>query len=194
MVAAQPQQEYPLQMTEAEYLEFEQNSETRHEYVDGQVFAMAGASRAHSRISVNLTRIIGTQLRGKNCALRSNDMRIQMASGKYTYPDLSAVCGESQFAPNVFDSLINPTLILEILSPSTEAYDRGQKFRNYRLLPSLREYILVAQDSPRIERYHLLKDDIWSFIEVAGLDSSIELLSIDCTLPLAEVYEDVEFL
>lgn len=194
MVAAQPQQEYPLQMTEAEYLEFEQNSETRHEYVDGQVFAIAGASRAHSRISVNLTRIIGTQLRGKNCALHSNDMRIQMASGKYTYPDLSAVCGEAEFVPNVSDSLTNPTLILEILSPSTEAYDRGQKFRNYRLLPSLREYILVAQDSPRIERYHLLKDDIWSFIEVTGLDSSIELLSIDCTLPLAEVYEDVEFL
>jgi Uma2 family endonuclease len=192
MVAAkQPQQ--PMRMAESEYLEFERKSDIKHEYIDGEVFAMVGASRAHGLITVNLTRMISNQLRGKDCNLYPADVPIRMLTGKYTYPDLSAVCGEPQFAPDVFDSLTNPTLILEILSPSTEAYDRGKKFRNYRQLPSLQAYILVSQDSPRIERFMLLENGIWGFIEVEGLENNIELASIGCTLKLAEVYEGVLF-
>jgi Uma2 family endonuclease len=183
----------PMRMTESEYLAFERQSEDKHEYIDGEVIAMVGASRAHNLISVNLLRIISTHLRGKDCELYPSDMRVKIAKKKYTYPDVTIVCGAAQFADDEFDNLLNPTVIIEVLSKSTEAYDRGKKFRSYRQLDSLQEYILVAQDSPRIERYFIQQDGIWSFIEVEGIESSIELTSIACKLPFAEVYERVSF-
>jgi Uma2 family endonuclease len=185
--------EDPLRMTEAEYLAFERQSEGKHEYIDGQVIAMVGASRAHNLICVNLLRIISTHLRGKDCEVYSSDMRVKIATKKYTYPDVTIVCGEAQFADDEFDMLLNPTIIIEVLSTTTEAYDRGKKFKSYRQLDSLQEYILVAQDSPLIERHFIQQGGIWSFVEVEGIDSSVELASIACKLPFAEVYERVSF-
>lgn len=185
-------QQDPMHMSEAEYFAFEQESQTRHEYLDGKVYAMAGASRIHGILTINLTRLLGNHLQNSACQLYPADMRIMMAQGKYTYPDLSIVCGESQFAEGVFDSLVNPTLIIEILSPSTEAYDRGEKFRNYRLLSSFREYVLVAQDAPRIERFTLLDSGIWSYTDIGGIDASIKLTTIDYDLPLQATYRNVQ--
>ncbi len=179
-------------ITEAEYLAFERNSETKHEFVDGEVFAMTGASRAHNLIGTNLTRIIGTQLRGKGCEIYASDMRVKVDK-KYVYPDVTVVCGEAQFADKEFDNLLNPTVIFEILSNTTESYDRGTKSENYRKLKSLQEYVLVAQHKPHVERYLRQADGTWNLKEANGLEGRLELTAIGCTLHLAEVYEQVTF-
>jgi len=192
-MSALPQQT-PVVMTEAEYLAFERASELKHEFIQGEVFAMTGASEAHNLISVNLITTLKTQLRGRPCKIYPGDMRLKVeASGLYTYPDISVVCGEAQFVDEEFDTLTNPTLLIEVLSPSTEGYDRGKKFQEYRKLASLREYLLVSQDSARIERFLLQETDLWELTDAIGLDAVIELPSIDCTLALAEVYEQVTF-
>ena len=154
-MVALSEEQHPIRMTEAEYLAFERQSEAKHEFIDGEVIAMVGASRAHNLICVDLLRIISTHLRGKDCEVYSSDMRVKIARKKYTYPDVTIVCGAAQFADDEFDNLLNPTVIIEVLSKTTEAYDRGKKFKSYRQLDSLQEYILVAQDSPHIERYFI---------------------------------------
>ena len=191
-MVAQPQK---MQMTEAEYLEFERKSETKHEFIDGEVFAMTGASRAHNLICVNVARRISNQLDGKNCEVYAADMRVKIEAKKYVYPDVIVVCGEVRLADDKFDNLLNPTVIIEVLSETTEAYDRGTKFKNYRKLASLQEYVLIAQDKPSIERFVRQPDGTWSIgvNDAEGLDNSVELTSIDCTLHLAEVYEHVVF-
>lgn len=182
-----------LRMTEAEYLEFERASETKHEYIAGEVFAMTGASEAHNLITSNVIFLLRSQMRGRPCKVYPGDMRVQVrASGLYTYPDISVVCGEAQLADTHLDTLINPLLIVEVLSPSTELYDRGRKFQHYRHIESLREYVLIAQDAPRIERF-VRQGDVWQFSDAVGLDASLELPSIGCTLALADVYEQVTF-
>lgn len=184
----------PEGMTETEYLDYERASETKHEYYDGEIFAMSGASRGHNLISGNLMVAFKTQLRGKGCEVYPADMRVKIPeTGLFTYPDLSVMCGEAQFADDTFDTLLNPVVIVEILSPSTESYDRGKKFQHYREIPSLREYVLVAQDSPRIEYYHRRDDGGWEFTDAAGLDATLTLASVGVTLALAEVYEQVTF-
>jgi Uma2 family endonuclease len=181
-------------MTEAEYLEFERASEWKHEFIDGEVLAMTGASRAHNLICTTTSFLLYSQLRGRSCEIYSTDMRVKVeATGLYTYPDISVVCGDPQFADDEFDTLLNPTVLIEVLSPSTERYDRGRKFQHYRELPSLREYVLIAQDSPRIERYLRQKDGVWQFTDAKEPEASLELTSIGCTLALAEVYEQVDF-
>lgn len=180
----------PSQMTERDYLIFERESEMKHEFLDGEVLAMSGGSRSHNRICVNLIRLLSTQLRAGDCEVFSSDMRVKIVSGKYTYPDLSVVCGEAQFSDDV-DNLLNPTLIIEVLSPSTEGYDRGKKFQHYRTMPSLKTYLLVAQDQPRIEQYILQENDIWWFNDVAGLESHLKLDTLNCELNLSEVYQRV---
>jgi Uma2 family endonuclease len=183
----------PLRMTEAEYLEFERASETKHEYIGGEVFAMTGASRHHNLITGATYASLFLQLRGRPCEVYPGDMRVQVrASGLYTYPDIGVVCGEAQLADTHLDTLINPLLIVEVLSPSTELYDRGRKFQYYRHIESLREYVLIAQDAPRIERF-VRQGDVWQFSDAVGLDASLELPSIGCTLALADVYEQVTF-
>jgi Uma2 family endonuclease len=183
-----------MAMTEAEYLAFERSSEFKHEYIDGEAFAMTGASRAHNLISVNLITSIRTQLRGKPCQVYPGDMRVKIETlQQYTYPDLSVACGTAQFTSDQPESLLTPTLIVKILSPSTERYDRGKKFQIYRKLPSLQEYVLIAQDSPRIESYRLQDNGTWTFSDVEGLDTRIELNSIGCILDLKEVYDLVMF-
>jgi len=183
-----------MAMTEAEYLAYERSSDIKHEYIDGEVFAMTGASRAHNLISVNLITSMRTQLRGRPCQVYPSDMRVK-AEGfrQYTYPDLSVVRGEAKFTDDEPESLLNPTLIVEILSPTTERYDRGKKFQIYRKLASLEEYMLIAQESPRIERYHLQDDGTWTFTDVEGLDATMELPSVGCTLVLEEIYDLVVF-
>jgi Uma2 family endonuclease len=181
-------------MTEAEYLAFERTSEIKHEYLDGQIYAMTGASQAHNQICFNVGGILYGQLSQKPCQGYPSDMRVKVqATGLYTYPDLSVVCGDSQLADGEFDTLLNPTLIIEVLSPSTESYDRGKKFQHYRQLESLQDYVLIAQDSPRIERFTRQTDDTWLLTDAVGMDAALDLPSIGCTLTLADVYQKVTF-
>ena len=171
----------------------ERTSEVRHEYYDGEIFAMVGATEPHALIVTNLVVGLGTQLRGGPCRLYSNDMRVQVAdTGLYTYPDVVVVCQPPQFFQVEHrNTLLNPTLIVEVLSESTEAYDRGQKFEHYRRLDSLAEYLLVAQDKAKIEHF-TRQPDGWLLTEAKGLDRVLSLPSIGCELRLAEVYDLVE--
>ncbi len=181
-------------MTEAEYLAFERASEFKHEFLDGQIYAMTGASRAHNLICSYTLVTLGNQLRDRPCEIYPSDMRVKVAAtGLHTYPDISVVCGDAQLADDSFDTLLNPVLIIEVLSPSTERYDRGKKFQHYRQLDSLREYVLIAQDSPRIERFLRQADNSWNLTDVTGLDASLQLSSIDAALALADVYAKVTF-
>ena len=191
-MSALPQES--TRMTEAEYLAFERTSEIKHEYLDGQIYAMTGASQAHNQICFNVGGILYRQLSQKPCQGYPSDMRVKVqATGLYTYPDLSVVCGDSQLADGEFDTLLNPTLIIEVLSPSTESYDRGKKFQHYRQLESLQDYVLIAQDSPRIERFTRQTDDTWLLTDAVGMDAALDLPSIGCTLTLADVYQKVTF-
>lgn len=193
MVALHQQQ---YRWTEAEYLEFERTAETKHEFYGGEIFAMAGTGRNHNRLTVSLTASLFPQLQGKGCEVFSNDMRVRVTeNGLYTYPDVLVVCGEPDFLEDANpDTLLNPTVIIEVLSDSTEGYDRGKKFQLYRSLDSLREYVLISQRSAHIERFVRQENgDTWLFNEVVGLESSIALTTIDCTLALADVYNKVSF-
>ena len=151
-----------LRMTEPEYLEFERENESKHEYFCGEVFAMARASANHTLICSYVASALIVALGDKPCAVYQNDMRVKVsATGLFTYPDVSVVCGDPQFADDIFDTLLNPIVLIEVLSPSTEAHDRGKKFQDYRQIPSLQEYLLISQDSARIERYLRQNDKTW---------------------------------
>ncbi len=181
--------------TPQEYLNIERESEIRHEYLDGCVYAMAGESPDHSTICFNLAVIIGTQLRGKPCQGFSPNMKVRTdPSDLFSYPDLTVVCGEPVYHDNRRDVLLNPTVIFEVLSPSTEKYDRGDKFRRYREnIPSLTDYVLVSQSTPKIEHYTKQENDEWVKVEVSGLENELNIASIDCRIPLSEVYENITF-
>jgi Uma2 family endonuclease len=175
-----------------EYLEIERKAEDKSEYFNGEMFATSGASRRHDRIVVPLTILIGQHLKGKRCETFSANMRVLATpSGLYTYPDLSVACDEPQFADPHVDTLTNPTLLVEVLSPSTEAYDRGKKAKLYRAIPSLQELLFIAQESYEVELYRRQPDGTWSLIEARGLESAIALTSIGYTLSLRELYERV---
>jgi Uma2 family endonuclease len=180
-------------MTEQEYLAFERASDTKHEYLRGEVFAMAGASLEHAQIVSNTLIAAGRQLRPP-CRIVSNDLRVKISkTGLNTYPDIVVVCGRPQLADDQFDTLLNPTIIFEVLSPSTEAYDWGKKFGHYRTLESFREYVLIAQDAPLVEHFVRQEGGTWRFAAASGLEASLHLPTIDCTLALAEVYALVEW-
>src|SRR3989440_1590731 len=141
-------------ISEAEYLRLEREAQIRSEYFDGEMFAMAGGTRAHSLIATNLLRELSSGLKASDCVAYNTDLRVKVeATGLLTYPDVSVVCGEQRFLDEQEDTLLNPTLIIEVLSDSTEAYDRGKKFENYRQIPTCREYLLVSQKEPRIEQF-----------------------------------------
>lgn len=177
-----------------EYFELERQSEVRHEYLDGTIVAMVGASLQHNSIQVNLIASIKPQLRRNGCSIFGSDMRIRAGAQRtFCYPDLAVVCGTPALSIDRPDTLLNPTLLIEILSPSTESYDRGEKFGHYRQIPSLREYVLVAQDSPMIEHYIRQDDGTWPWSAVEGMGETITLPTVDCTLALAEVYDEVRF-
>lgn len=178
----------PSLLTPSEYLAIERKAETRSEYIGGRAFLMSGASRRHNLIAGNLYREIGQQLRGRACEAYVADMRVKVdPTGMYTYPDIAAVCGEPQFEDSHIDTLLNPGVIIEVLSESTEAYDRGEKFAHYRRLGSLREYVLVAQDRIRIEHYRR-DGDRWIFSEAGD---TLDLPAIDCHIDVAAIYEKV---
>ena len=176
--------------TPEEYLALERAAEYKSEYIDGHIYAMSGGTKRHSLIKVALVRLIDTHLLDSHCATLDSDMRVRVDPSLYTNPDLTVVCGEPEVEDVEDDTLLNPTAIFEVLSPSTEAYDRGEKWARYRRMPSLKQYVLVSQDKPRIEVY-TRQGDVWTFSDAGGLDASIHLESIGCTLALAEVYRRV---
>ena len=181
-------------LTPTEYLEFERKSEEKHEFFNGEIFAMSGAKRNHNVIAWNIGSELHRRLKGRKCEAYPADMRVFVPqTGLYTYPDLVVVCGEPQFQDDVFDTLLNPILLIEVLSDSTESYDRGKKFQHYRSIESLQEYILVSQNEARIEKYVKHGDGFWLLSEAVGLDSEIEFSAIECRIPLREVYDKVDF-
>jgi Uma2 family endonuclease len=179
-------------LTREEYLAIERKSEFRSEYFDGDMVAMTGASRRHNLIAINIAGELRQQLKGKPCELYANDMRVKVtATGLYTYPDVVVVCGEPRFEDDYVDTLLNPTLIVEVLSPSTELYDRSKKSGHYRTIETLTEYLLVAQDEYKIEQYVRGDDGRWILSDTKGVDSLVRLESVGSTLPLSEVYDRV---
>ena len=208
----------PYRFTVEEYLAFERASDERHEYLDGVIYAMAGSasqqamageSEDHGTICVNLVTSLATRLRGSPCRVFTKDLKVccgpyrsHTREGLYAYPDLVVVCGPSQYHDQARDVLLNPTVIVEVLSPSTEAFDRGEKFRHYRAwLPTLTDYVLVAQDQSVIDHYQRTptgspapqEQTRWKLETLEGLDANLHLPSIACTVPLAEVYERIVF-
>jgi Uma2 family endonuclease len=156
------------------------------------MFAMAGASRRHNLIAANIIRTLGNQLLERNCNVYPSDMRVKIGKiNKYTYPDVVVACGEEQFEDEETDTLLNPVVIIEVLSASTEAYDRGKKFEHYQSLDSLVEYLLVTQDSIRVEQYVRQSNRTWTYSEFHSLEDTVQLHTIDCKLMLSEVYAKV---
>lgn len=179
--------------TPEEYLAREREAAYRSEYIAGQIIAMSGASREHSLITTNLSRVLSSQLLDQPCEVHASDMRVRVsARGLYTYPDIAVVCGDAQYEDEQVDTLLNPTLIIEVLSPSTEAYDRGAKFSYYRQLTSLREYLLVAQDEMHLEHF-VREEDGWLLTETTDSGAIVKLPSISCEAPLAEIYRKIVF-
>lgn len=177
------------QITEAQYLKMERAAETRSEFFDGEVFAMAGTSKRHAIIAGNAFAALHPQVRQRKCDIFQNEIRLKVAaSGLYTYPDIVIACG-GQYEDTEFDTLLNPTVIIEVLSKSTAAYDRGEKFAQYRKLPSLTDYLLVAQTKRLIEHYARQPDGKWLLSEHSEIDDVIELPSIGCCLALRDVYD-----
>ncbi len=179
-------------LTPEEYLALERKSQVRSEYLDGDMVAMSGGSREHNLIVSNIVGELRTALKGRPCEIYPSNMRVRVsASGLYTYPDVVVVCGDPQFEDMHVDTLMNPTAIIEVLSDSTESYDRGAKFGHYRKIPSVVEYLPVAQHEYRVEQYVRQSDGPWLRSEVQGLGAKLELPSIECGLALAEIYERV---
>ena len=177
-----------------DYLALERRAEWKSEYFDGEMIAMPRVNEAHCLIVVNTASELGRQLKKRPCKAYANDMRVKVSpTGLFTYPDVIVVCGQAQFDDSQRDTLLNPTLIVEVLSDSTEAYDRGRKFEHYRKLESLMEYVLIAQHRPHVESYRRQPDQRWVLTESDGLESSLRLDAIDCELALAEIYDKVEF-
>ena len=177
-----------------EYLRLERQSDYKSEYVNGQIFAMTGASRKHNLITTNISRELSQQLKGRPCEVYAVDMRVKVrATGLYTYPDVAVACGEPEFEDDFIDTLLNPTLLVEVLSPSTERYDRIAKSSYYRTMESLAEHLLVAQDEIRVEQYVRQPNGEWLLFEFLTLDRTVHLPSIACSLQLGEVYDRISF-
>jgi Uma2 family endonuclease len=176
-----------------EYLAFERQSLERHEYLDGDIYAMVGASKQHLKIQANIAAYLLPKLESLDCWIFTNDARIRPQTSKaYFYPDLVIQCEEESYEDEFEDSILNPTIIIEILSPSTKNFDRGEKFVRYQTIPSLQSYVLVSQDSPLIERFDR-EGKTWVYHRTEGLDAVVEMAAVQCTLPLADVYRRITF-
>src|SRR5437867_3981755 len=176
-------------MTPEQYLEIERKAEYKSEYFGGEMFAMSGASREHNILSTTLSGLLFQQLGGRPCDLYANDMRVRVAqTGLYTYPDVIVVCGQPQFTDEIVDTLVNPTFLAEVLSPSTEAYDCGREFEHYRPVESLSEYLLVAQDRMHADLFTRLPDSRWLLMEASRAEDVLELRSIACRISMADLY------
>jgi Uma2 family endonuclease len=180
-------------LTTEQYLEIERNAERRSEYYNGEMFLMAGGSRRHGKITDNLTAALWNGLADKPCFAYSSEVRLWIAaSGLYTYPDIMVVCEPEQSSPNDPDSITNPTVIIEVLSPSTEAYDRGKKFGHYLQLSSLRDYILVSQEEIRVDQFTIQAGGEHIFHSFNSLDDILELPSLGCSISFREIYSKTE--
>jgi Uma2 family endonuclease len=181
-------------MTPEEYLAIERQADTRSEYLNGEMFAMNGGDRWHNLVKTNLSGELSMQLKGRTCEVYSSDQRVHIpATGLYTYPDVVVVCGEPRFEDGLLDTLLNPKLIVEVLSPTTEAYDRGEKFEHYQSIDSLMEYLLVNPARSRVEHYLRQDGNHWFLTVLESLDATLALTSIQCHLALAEIYDKVVF-
>ena len=190
-MAAHPKRKYTLE----EYFDLELSTNERFEYWNGEIFMMSGGSDAHDQIETNTVILLGNRLRGRPCRVFSANMRIKVPSlPPYRYGDVSALSGEPIFEKiGGVDTLTNPALIIEVLSDSTEAYDRGDKFTHYKSIATLQEYLLIAQHRPHITQYVKQEDGSWGYREVNDPSESLHLASVDCLLELSEVYRDVTF-
>lgn len=176
-----------VRFTEKQYLALERAAETRSEYYDGEMFAMAGGSPNHSFLCVQFALLVAPQL-PQGCRMFNGDLRIRISAlGKYTYADCGVICGEPHFHPDD-DNLVNPVMTVEVLSPSTEAYDRGKKFESYQLIESFREYVLIHQDRPRVEHYSRQDDGTWILRISSGKDASMHIARFGATISLADLY------
>lgn len=186
-----------------EYLEFERKSAERHEFVDGEILAMAGESKNHSTIGINLSGEIYNKLKGKNCQAFSPNMKVRSrhyfkqkknAKELFSYPDLVVVCGEPEFLDETGDVLLNAKVIFEVMSPSTEAFDRGEKFSRYRAWnETLTDYVLIWQDIPVVEHFQRQDNNQWLLTIVEGLENTLELTSIECSIKLSDLYDRINF-
>lgn len=182
-------------LTPEQYLEIERKAEYKSEYFNGEMFAMAGAKEAHNLVAIHIARELDQQLRSRPCRAYPSDMRVRVSpGGLYTYPDVIALCGEPRFLDDQRDTLLNPGLIVEVLSPSTEAYDRGRKFESYKSIDSLSEYLLVAADRVHADLYTRQVDGRWLLTSADKLEDSLTLESVGAELKLADLYEKVEFI
>jgi Uma2 family endonuclease len=180
--------------TPEEYLALERNAEFKSEYLDGRIVAMTGATAPHVTIAGNVHAELRSRLRSGPCRAFIADMRVQIGGGRqYVYPDVVGVCGEPRFMDGTLDTLMNPVLVVEVLSPSSEAYDRGEKFLHYREIETLQEYVLVAQDRVLVERF-VRSGEFWTLSTITDLDESLELASVGCAIPLREIYESIDLL
>lgn len=177
-----------------EYLARERVAEYKSEYVNGQILAMAGGSPEHNLVVGNAITTLNNALRERPCLVFNSDMKVRVPSSlKFHYPDVTVICDKARFADDEKDALLNPLLLIEVLSPSTAAYDRGKKFQYYQEIPSFREYLLIAQDEPVVERYVKQADGNWLYTKIAGLENSVELVTLHCHIALRDMYAKVEW-
>jgi Uma2 family endonuclease len=185
----------PVQrLSEAEYLKIERAAELKSEFYEGEMFTTSGGTRWHSLVAANTIRALGNALAQGNCVVFDSNMRVKVeATGLYAYPDVSVACENPRFVDNEMDTLVNPTFLVEVLSESTEAYDRGKKAEHYRQILSLREYVLVSQNGPRVEQYIRQENGDWLLRDTVGIKSELKLVSLNISIPLAEVFSKVQF-
>ncbi len=179
--------------SDEEYLAFEREALDKHELIDGEVIAISGASREHNLITLNTATELHFQLKGKNCETYSSDMRVRMKKGRYSYPDVVVVCGEPQFADDEFDVLLNPVVVVEVLSKSTRFRDKTEKLETFQKMESIQECLLIEQDFLHIEHYIKQTPMQWLLKIYEDMKQTISLESIDCQLPLSEIYAQIEF-
>ncbi|MBX3290868.1 MAG: Uma2 family endonuclease [Acidobacteria bacterium] len=191
-MTAKPKAKY---ISPEEYLAMEREALEKHEYYNGEIFLMSGAKRNHVYICSNILVSLAPCLKDQNCRIAASDLRVHIpTTGLYTYPDVTIVCGGDEFlSDGHFDTLLNPKVIIEVLSPSTESYDRGAKFDHYKTIDSLKEYVLVWQDKKRAARYTRRDDDSWVLTDLIGDDAAIELVSVGCSLSMNDIYDRIEF-
>lgn len=180
--------------TDREYLEIDRNSEFRNELLDGEIYAMTGASLKHNIISGNIYFKMYSQFKQKECKVFMADLRVNVSKGLYTYPDILIVCGNIVFTDDHLDTVKNPKCIIEVLSDSTEKYDRGEKFRNYRKIESLEEYILISQNEILAEKYFRKKEDFWEYSVFDGLEKSLSIDSVGLNLSMQEIYSETDLI
>jgi len=182
---------YIMGMTEEDYLAFERASETKHEYVKGEIFALSGGTRAHGAVAANIMAEVRIALFGRGCQVLTSDVRLKIATEhRYVYPDASVLCGRVEYEDERNDTVLNPRIVVEVLSESSEAYDRGDKFAAYRTIPSLKHYVLASQEKPLIEVYTRKYDGTWLY-SVYGPGDKAVLPALDCALDVDRVYTDV---